>query len=162
MDQPVITNMIHNKRTEIHKKKLNKSVSYNLENGNPISHSMEVENPCNLIPSETFKDKKGRENSHRKKKKLNAIEADNSSSKRKFSLKVRKLQVMRKESISNSCPDLKEAFERDKHKISIEVREKVSPVCKCPGSLMIDRNTMELFCDNSPPKQFNLLDINFY
>ena len=164
-EQSIITN-ISNKRDDLQKRKLNKSVSYNLESKSSVQFSLGNNKTQDHVMNSQQGMKFIEEVSHRKQIKSKAFESNKSSSKRKFSLKVRKLQLTKSESMSNSCPDLNKAINRERQRKKDNIKDDFMLMVSestCPEnySQIIDRNTVDLFCDNSPPKSTNLLDIYF-
>merc|ERR1711915_388105 len=139
------------------KGKLSKSVSYSLG---------EKSEPVDIRPHGDVEIKiRGDTNevSHRKHSKKD--KAYDKKSGRKFSLKARKLQLLKSDSLSNSCPDLSVPQASIRNRISRHKNEEnLKPTqCTCCLSALhvIDRNTVDMFSDNSPPKDINLIDIYF-
>merc|ERR1711915_104034 len=142
-----------NKKDVIQRDKLSKSVSYSLD---------ERSEPVDIKPHGDV-EIKVKEVSHRKHSKKE--KAYDKKSGRKFSLKARKLQLLKSDSLSNSCPDLSVSQASIRNKISRHKNEEnlKPPQCTCCLNALhvIDRNTVDMFSDNSPPKDINLIDIYF-
>merc|ERR1712098_217667 len=128
-DQSTVTEL-SDRREIVHKRKLNKSVSYNIgpESSHDETHRLSHFNDSDK--GVKFEE----EISHRKQRKQQETKGRKlSQSKRKCSLKERKLR--KTQSLCNSCPDLSIALERRKSK-NIE-GEKDSSITCCSSDLYV-------------------------
>merc|ERR1711915_676296 len=153
IEEQRLPNELVNKKDVIQRDKLTKSVSYSLG---------ERSEPVDMKPNGDI-ELKVKEISHRKHSKKD--KSYDKKSGRKFSLKARKLQLLKTDSLSNSCPDLSVPQASIRNRISRYKNEEnlKPPQCTCCLSALhvIDRNTVDMFSDNSPPKDINLIDIYF-
>merc|ERR1711915_1108220 len=155
-EQRAAKELVH-KKDVLQREELTKSVSYSLG---------ERSEPVDIRPhgDVDIKVREGtKEVSHRKHSKKEKTYDKKSG--RKFSLKARKLQLLKSDSLSNSCPDLSVPQASIRDRISRHKNEEnlKPPQCTCCLNALhvIDRNTVDMFSDNSPPKDINLIDIYF-